>query len=134
VLNIASTAGFQPGPFMATYYATKAFVLSFSEALAFELQGSGVTVTVSCPGATQTEFAKVAGNDQSLLFKNPGVAKAEDVVEHAYEAMMQGETTAVHGWMNYAAYQALRVSPRSMVRSIVASLNKPPERTGADHT
>ncbi len=68
ILNIASTAGFQPGPYMATYYATKAFVLSFTEALAYELKGTGVTATCYCPGATHTEFAKRAGNDKSMLF------------------------------------------------------------------
>lgn len=125
VLNIASTAGFQPGPFMATYYATKAFVVSFSEALAHELKGTGVTVTASCPGATQTEFAKVAGNAESRLFQRPGVAKADEVVHDAYEAMMEGEVVAVHGWMNYLAWQSLRVSPRAVVRAITASLNRP---------
>jgi uncharacterized protein len=125
VLNIASTAGFQPGPYMATYYATKAFVVSFSEALSHEVAGSGVTVTASCPGATMTDFARVAGNETSRLFQRPGVAKAEDVVHDAYEAMMQGETVAVHGLMNYLAYQSLRFSPRTLVRSIAASLNKP---------
>ncbi|MBL8919611.1 MAG: SDR family oxidoreductase [Myxococcaceae bacterium] len=126
VLNIASTAGFQPGPFMATYYASKAFVVSFSEALADELKGTGVTVTVSCPGATATGFAKTSGNDKSRLFQRPGVAKAEDVVHAAYEAMMQGETTVVHGLMNYLAYQSLRLAPRTVARSIAATLNKPP--------
>lgn len=125
VLNIASTAGFQPGPYMATYYATKAFVVSFSEALAHELKGTGVTVTASCPGATQTEFAKVAGNAETRLFQRPGVAKADDVVHDAYEAMMEGEVVAVHGWMNYLAWQSLRVSPRAVVRAITASLNRP---------
>src|SRR5262245_37104081 len=67
ILNIGSTAGFVPGPFMATYYASKGFVISFTEALAHELRGTGVTATVSCPGATATEFAGVAGNDRSRL-------------------------------------------------------------------
>lgn len=126
VLNIASTAGFQAGPFMATYYATKAFVVSFSEGLAHELKGSGVTVTASCPGATETEFAKVAGNDKSLLFQQPGgAAKAKDVVDDAYEAMMQGEVVAVHGLMNFVAWQSLRVAPRALVRALTASLNRP---------
>lgn len=126
VLNIASTAAFQPGPFMATYYATKAFVVSFSEALAHELAGSGVTITTSCPGATQTEFAKVAGNDKTRLFKSPAVAKAEDVVDEAYEAMQQGEVLVVHGFVNYLAFQSLRVSPRVVARNITAALNSPP--------
>src|SRR5207248_1878767 len=69
ILNVGSTAGFVPGPFMAVYYASKAFVNSFSEALAYELRGTGVTATVSCPGATATEFAELAGNSRSLLFR-----------------------------------------------------------------
>ncbi len=69
IMNVASTAGFQPGPLMAVYYATKAYVISFSEAIANELRHSGVTVTCFCPGATNTGFAKRAGNDQSRVFK-----------------------------------------------------------------
>lgn len=126
VLNVASTAGFQPGPFMATYYASKAFVVNFSEALSHELKGTGVTVTASCPGATNTEFQKTAGNAESRLFQQPGVAKPEDVVEQAYEAMMQGEPLIVHGWMNYMAFQSLRLAPRAVARSLAATLNKPP--------
>src|SRR6266852_587673 len=77
ILNVASTAGFQPGPLMAVYYATKAYVISFSEALANELSGSGVTVTCLCPGATDTEFQKRAGTEETLLFKlRPMTAKA----------------------------------------------------------
>lgn len=128
ILNIASTAGFQPGPFMATYYATKAFVVSFSEALAHELKDSGVTVTCHCPGATATEFAKTSGNDKSRLFqRSSGIAKAEDVAAHAYQAMMEGEVIAVHGLMNWFGWQGLRVSPRAVIRSLVASVNSAPE-------
>jgi uncharacterized protein len=126
ILNVASTAGFQPGPFMATYYATKAFVLSFSEALAHELQGSGVTVTCHCPGATHTEFAARAGNDKSRLFQRPGViAKASDVAEDAYAAMMKGRVLAIHGVLNWFGTAAVRFTPRAMVRSIAANLNQP---------
>ncbi len=125
ILNIASTAGFQPGPFMATYYATKAFVISFSEALAFELKDSGVQVTCSCPGATQTEFARRAGNDKSALFTRIGVAKPQAVVDDAFEAMMNGEVLKVHGLMNWVGTQALRLSPRGVVRAMAAGLNKP---------
>jgi uncharacterized protein len=126
VLNIASTAAFQPGPYMATYYATKAFVVSFSEALAHELNGSGVTVTCSCPGATATNFATRSGNGESRLFKRPGVARAEDVAGAAFEAMMRGEVLVVHGALNLVAMQALRLSPRALVRRLTASLNSPP--------
>jgi uncharacterized protein len=125
ILNIASTAGFQPGPFMATYYATKAFVVNFSEALAVELKGTGVTVTCHCPGATHTEFASRAGNANSRLFQRPGVAKAEDVAAHAYEAMQQGEVLSIHGLLNWLAMQSLRVSPRAVVRALTAAINQP---------
>jgi hypothetical protein len=128
ILNIASTAGFQPGPFMATYYATKAFVVSFSEALAHELKDSGVTVTCHCPGATATEFAKTSGNDKSRLFQRPGVAKAEHVADHAYRAMLEGEVLSVHGLANWVVFQSLRVSPRAAVRSLVAAVNSAPEK------
>lgn len=126
ILNIASTAGFQPGPFMATYYASKAFVLSFSEALAHELKSSGVTVTCHCPGATATEFAGRAGNDKTRLFQRPGIAKADEVAADAYEAMMQGEVVAIHGWMNWLAAQSVRFSPRAVLRNVVAAVNSPP--------
>ena len=127
ILNIASTAAFQPGPYMATYYASKAFVLSLSEALAHELKGTGVTVTCHCPGATATEFAGRAGNDTSRLFQRPGIAKASDVAAHAYEAMMQGEVLSVHGLLNWVAAQSVRFSPRAVVRSLAAALNSKPE-------
>lgn len=126
IMNIASTAGFQPGPFMATYYASKAFVVNFSEALAYELKDSGVTVTCHCPGATATEFASTAGNDKSKLFQNSGVADAKEVATHAYKAMMAGDVLSVHGVKNWFLMQSVRFSPRSLVTSIAAGLNKPP--------
>jgi uncharacterized protein len=124
ILNIASTAGFQSLPYMATYGATKAFVVSLSEALAFELKDSGVTVTCHCPGATKTEFAERAGNAESRLFNRPGVAEAPDVAAHAYSAMMKGQVLTVHGLLNQVAAFSLRLSPRAAVRSIAARLNQ----------
>jgi short-subunit dehydrogenase len=124
ILNIGSTAGFQPGPFMATYYATKGFVNSFSEALSHELRGTGVTATVSCPGPVATEFANVAGNEKSRLFGS-GVATPADVAREAYHAMMAGRPMVVHGWKYRFMLQLLRVSPRAAVRSITASMNLP---------
>ncbi len=124
ILNVGSTAGFQPGPFMATYYASKAFVNSFTEALAFELAGTGVTATLSCPGATATEFAAVAGNDKSALFKS-GVADARSVAREAYEGMKSGKAVVIHGFKNKAGVQVLRVSPRAAVVAIAAKLNRP---------
>jgi short-subunit dehydrogenase len=125
ILNIASTAGFQPGPFMATYFATKAFVVSFSEALAYELKSTGVTVTCHCPGATATEFASTAGNDKTALFKKGSVASAEEVARHAYRAMHKGHVLSIHGVMNNILMQANRFSPRAVVRSITAGMNSP---------
>ncbi len=125
VLNIASTAAFQAGPYMATYYATKAFVLSFSEALAHELAGTGVSVTCYCPGATATGFGRRAGNDTSLLFQQPGVARAADVAHDAYEALLQGHGLAVHGALNWLAMEAVRLSPRRLVAAVTAALNRP---------
>lgn len=124
ILNIASTAGFQPGPFMATYYASKAFVVSFTEALAYELRGTGVTVTCHCPGATATDFASTAGNDKSKLFQRSGVADAKAVATHAYEAMKAGEVLAVHGALNWLGVVGTRLTPRSLLTSIAAGLNK----------
>lgn len=123
VMNIASTAGFQPGPFMATYYATKAFVISFSEALAHEVADSGVTVTAHCPGPTATEFAAEAGNDATILFQRGQVAPAQDVAEDAYRAMMAGERVAVHGLLNRIGAFSVRLSPRSLVTGLAARIN-----------
>ena len=123
VLNVGSTAGFQPGPFMAGYYATKAFVNSFTEALAFELKGTGVTATVSCPGATETEFAGVAGNDKTALFQ-AGAMGATEVAVDAYRAMLKGQPVVVHGARNKLSAWSVGFSPRSMVTAIAASLNR----------
>src|SRR5215831_14263119 len=105
ILNIGSTAGFVPGPFMATYYASKAFVVSFTEALAFELKGTGVSATAACPGATATEFAHVAGNEKTALFKGGG-ADAPTVARHAYRALLAGRTLAIPGAGNKLMIQS----------------------------
>jgi hypothetical protein len=126
ILNVGSTAGFPPGPFMAVYYASKAFVNSFTEALWYELRGTGVTATVSCPGATATEFAGVAGNDRSLLFRL-GAAPAATVARQGYRAMMKGKPMVVHGLRNKLTVQSLRLSPRALSRAIAASLNPRPQ-------
>jgi short-subunit dehydrogenase len=128
ILNIGSTAGFPPGPFMAVYYASKAFVNSFSEALWYELKGTGVTATVSCPGATATEFADVAGNSRSLLFRL-GAANPKAVAAQGYRAMMKGKPMVIHGFKNKLTVQSLRISPRAVARAIAASLNPSPRRS-----
>ena len=114
ILNLASTAAFQPGPLQAVYYASKAYVLSFSEALAEELRDSGVTVTALCPGPTRTEFASTAGVSNSRLFTLFGVADAEDVAEYGFQAMMAGKRVAVPGLKNKLVAQAHRVSTRAL--------------------
>jgi uncharacterized protein len=94
ILNIASTAGFLPGPFMAVYYAGKAYVLSFSQGLAEELRGTGVTVTCFCPGATATGFAERAGAHGTMLFKMP-VSNAADMARAGYRGMLRGKDVVV---------------------------------------
>ncbi len=117
ILNVASTAGFQPGPLMAVYYATKAYVISFSEALANELSGSGVTVTCLCPGATDTEFQKRAGTEETLLFKlRPMTAKA--VAQDGYRALMKGKPLVIPGLKNWLVAESLRISPRRVVTAV----------------
>lgn len=123
ILNVGSMAGFQPGPYMATYYATKAFVNSFSEALAEETRGTGVTVTVLAPGPVDTEFVQAAGIVASSLFKATAVT-AEDCARYGFEAMMKGEAVAVHGLKFKALIQGARFVPRAAVRRGLALINK----------
>jgi uncharacterized protein len=118
IMNVASTAGFQPGPLMAVYYATKAYVISFSEAIANELHNSGVTVTCFCPGATHTGFAKRAGTENSRLFKQLGAMSAEKVALQGYRAVMEGRTLAISGTHNWLVAQSTRFAPRKMVTAI----------------
>jgi uncharacterized protein len=115
IMNVASTAGFQPGPLMAVYYATKAYVISFSEAIANELRDSGVTVTCFCPGATHTGFAKRAGNDKSRLFKQLGAMSSEKVALDGYRAVMEGRTLVISGAHNWMVAQSTRFAPRKVV-------------------
>lgn len=123
ILNIGSSAGFQPGPYMAVYYASKAFVNSFTEALGYELRGTGVTATVSCPGASATEFGERAGNGKSRLFRF-GAAPADRVARQAYRAMLAGRPLIIHGLLNWLLVQSVRFSPRSVVRAVAALLNR----------
>lgn len=118
ILNVASTAAFQPGPLMAVYYATKAYVLSFSEALSEELRNSGVTVTALCPGPTQTDFADTAEVGHSRLFNTFGIADAADVAQYGFDAMMHGKRLAIPGIKNKIIAQANRISPRALTAKI----------------
>lgn len=124
VLNVASTAAFQPGPLMAVYYATKAYVLSFSEAIADELRDSGVTVTALCPGPTSTGFADAAGMTKTRLFNLAKPMDSAAVAREGYKAMQRGRRVVVTGMKNKLLTQSIRVSPRRMVTAIVRKLQE----------
>lgn len=118
IMNVASTAAFQPGPLMAVYYATKAYVLSFTEAIADELRNSGVSVTCFCPGATLTEFQKRAQTENTRLFKQLSPMDAKTVAEEGYRALMEGKTMAIAGWRNWLVAESVRFAPRKVVTAI----------------
>ncbi|MBM7705042.1 SDR family NAD(P)-dependent oxidoreductase [Metabacillus iocasae] len=118
VLNVASTAAFQPGPLMAVYYATKAYVLSFTEALENELKGTGVHVTALCPGPTETGFSNRASLEQSKLF-NSGVMDAKTVAEIGYKGFQSRSTIVIPGLQNKLLSQVVRFLPRKVITSIV---------------
>jgi hypothetical protein len=127
IMNVASTAAFQSGPTMAIYYASKAYVLSFSEAIDNEVSDKGVTVTTLCPGPTETGFLEAAALQDSKLFKGKKIAGAKEVAEYGHKAMMQGKTVAIHGFMNRVMANAVRFIPRALavkvVRGIQAKIN-----------
>jgi short-subunit dehydrogenase len=118
IMNVASTAGFQPGPLMAVYYATKAYVISFSEALANELKHSGITVTCFCPGATDTGFQARAGMEDSRLFKKLGAMDVKTVARDGYRGLMKGRTLVISGLQNWLTAESVRFAPRKMVTAI----------------
>lgn len=118
ILNVGSTAGFQPGPLMAVYYATKAYVLSFSEALANELEGSGVTVTCLCPGPTRTAFQARAQMERSKLVSGR-LMDAAAVARAGYAGLMRGKHIVIPGLQNRLLAQSIRFSPRQTVVRIV---------------
>src|SRR5271155_3296726 len=115
IMQVASTAAFQPGPYMAVYYATKAYVLHYSEALAEELRGTGVSITCLCPGATNTDFAARADMADSFLFRNLAGDSAS-VAEAGYRGMMRGKVIVVPGMINRLSIFSLRFGPRALVR------------------
>ena len=124
IMNVASTAAFLPGPGMAVYYASKAYVLSFSEALARELKGSGVTVTTLCPGPTDTSFATAAGLGKSLMHRMLPPATSAEVAKAGYIAMMKGKTIEIPGFMNKLTALTPRFTPRSIVRDMIYGIHK----------
>jgi short-subunit dehydrogenase len=123
ILNVASTAGFLPGPFMAVYYASKAYVLSFSQALAEELRGSGVTVTVLAPGATATGFADRADVARTLLFRLP-TADAVTVATAGYRGMLAGKDLVIPGFPNQLLALLIRFTPRRLLLWISRKLTE----------
>jgi len=124
IMNVASTASFMPGPGMAVYYASKAYVLSFSEALTRELKGSGVTVTALCPGPTDTGFAKLSGLGHSLMHRMLPPATSLEVAKAGYKAMLTGKAIEIPGIMNKLSAMTPRFSPRSMVRNLIYNIHK----------
>ncbi|NUR56904.1 MAG: SDR family oxidoreductase [Acidobacteria bacterium] len=123
ILNVGSTAGFQPGPFMAGYYATKAYVVSLTEALAEEVAGSAVRVSCLAPGPTATRFAEAARMTETRLFRG-GTMTAAAVARIGYDAWKRGKILAVPGVSNKLGVALVRVSPRPLVRTIVKRLNR----------
>ena len=124
IMQLASIAAFQPGPMMAVYYASKAYVLSFSQALSEELRDSGVTVTALCPGPTATNFAATARVSNSMVFAKTGVASASDVASYGYSAMMRGKRIAIPSMRDRVMVQIQRIAPRAMVTRIVRKLQE----------
>ncbi len=119
VMNVASTAAFMPGPLMSVYYASKAYVLSFSEAIAEELKGTGVAVTVLCPGPTATGFQARADMKESKLVKGRNLMGVTEVVKQGIEALGRGQRVVIPGWMNKLQALFPRFVPRSIVPAIV---------------
>jgi uncharacterized protein len=124
ILNVGSTASFMPGPGMSVYYASKAYVLSFSEALTRELKGTGVSVTALCPGPTDTNFASVAGLGKSLMHRMIPPATSMQVAKAGYKAMMKGKAIEIPGFVNKLSAMAPRFSTRGMVRNMIYGIHK----------
>jgi uncharacterized protein len=119
IINTASTAAFQPGPYMAVYYATKAFVLNFSEAMGYELKGTGVTVTALCPGPTSSGFQDRAEMHTSALVKGKRLPSSEEVAAAGYRALQRGQSVYIPGVMNWLLAQSIRFTPRAVVLPLV---------------
>jgi uncharacterized protein len=128
ILNIASTAAFQPGPWMAVYYASKAFVLSFSEALHDEVRAKGVTVAALCPGPTKTEFFETAQMTDSALSRYMA-GDADKVIRDGIAALDHNRAVAISGVLNTVIAQSIRLTPRWLARWIAGSLQR---RRGAN--
>ncbi len=124
ILNVASIASFAPGPFMAVYYATKAYVLSFSQALAAELKPYGITVSALCPGLIDTGFEKAADLEDSKLFDRLPVSHPAEVARYGYKLTMLGKTVGVHGAPYKAMAFATRLSPRELTTRLIMLIQR----------
>jgi short-subunit dehydrogenase len=124
IMNVASTSAFQPGPLMAVYYATKAYVLSLSEAVAEETRGRGVTVTALCPGPTASGFQAEAAMENSRLVKGRKLPTSAEIAAYGVKAMNRGDVVAVPGFVNKALAASIRLSPRPVVRRLVHRIQK----------
>ncbi|MEK6628477.1 MAG: SDR family oxidoreductase [Bdellovibrionota bacterium] len=124
ILNVASTAAFQPGPLMTVYYATKAYVLSFTEGLYEELKGTGVSITALCPGPTQSGFQNVANISGVALMETLKMPTSKDVAEFGYQALINDQAVAIHGFMNNMLVKSSTFIPRSIVRRLVMKLQE----------
>ncbi|MEO0759744.1 MAG: SDR family oxidoreductase [Cyanobacteria bacterium J06648_16] len=125
VLNVASTAAFQPGPYMAVYYASKAYVLSFTQAIANELKDTGVSAIALCPGPTQSNFQDRANLNEFDFFTSDKLPTAAEVAQFGYEALQRNNTVAVHGTLNKALAFSNRLFPRSTIVNAIANFQQP---------
>ncbi|NQD95372.1 SDR family oxidoreductase, partial [Pseudomonas sp. CrR25] len=130
ILNVASTAGFQPGPWMSNYYASKAYVLHFSEALREELKGHGVSVSVLCPGPTRSAFFRKARLDSGPLEGSKLLMSAEEVALIAIRALEKRRAIIIPGWRNRLLALAPRLAPRWLVRRLAGRIIRRFVRTG----
>jgi hypothetical protein len=124
ILNVTSTAAFQPGPLMATYYASKAYVLNFSLALTEELRGTGVTVTALCPGPTATGFGKRAGFSNKKILGGALSMDASAVALQGYKGLMKGKPLIISGWKNWLGTQLVRLLPRTLPGKLVKGVQQ----------
>ncbi len=123
VMNVASTAAFQPGPLMAVYYASKAYVLSFSEALTNECEGTGVVVSALCPGPTETGFVAAVGMAESKLFDR-AVMDARTVAVAGYRGMLAGKSVVIPGFRNNLLARSIGFFPRNLVTKVVRGIQE----------
>jgi len=123
LMNVASTAAFQPGPLMAVYYASKAYVLSLSEALANECEGTGVLVSALCPGPTETGFVAAAGMGDSKLFDR-AVMDARTVAEAGYRGLLAGKAVVIPGFRNNLLARSVGFFPRNLVTKVVRGIQE----------